>query len=387
MKRITSIDFVRGLIMIIMALDHVREFMHVTSLTQSPTDLQTTTAGIFFTRWITYLCAPTFVFLSGLSAYISLKRHNNLSGSRKFLLTRGLWLIVLEFTVINFALWFDVHFRVFILEVICAIGAGFIVLSLLLKLSSRIIGIIGLCIIFGHNLLQGISLTGSHALNAIFSILFRPNVMAVTPHLTFIVAYPLIPWLGIMLVGFACGPFYDMPAARRKKLLWRIGAAALVLFCILRFFNVYGDPSKWSEQKTPLFTFLSFMNIVKYPPSLLFDLVTLGIMLLILCLADGHENRLVQVIAIYGKVPLFYFIIHLYLIHALMFVMLYLQGFGFHYYHFTLLSDGRPQSGSGVSLPVIYLIWAGVVVLLYPVCNWYAKYKAAHRDYQWLRYL
>jgi uncharacterized membrane protein len=387
MKRITSIDFVRGLIMIIMALDHVRDFMHLTSLTQSPTDLHATTAGLFFTRWITYLCAPGFVFLAGLSAYISLKRRNNLAGSKKFLLKRGLWLIVLEFTVINFALWFDIHFRVFILEVICAIGAGFIILSFLLKLRTGVIGIIGLCIIFGHNLLDSVSSAGNTALNTIFSIFFSPNVMTITPHLTFIVAYPLIPWLGIMLVGFACGPLYDMPAGKRRKLFWRIGAAALILFCVLRFANVYGDPSKWSVQKTPLFTFLSFMNIVKYPPSLLFDLVTLGILLLILCLADGRENKFVNVVAIYGKVPLFYFVIHLYLIHTLMFVMLYLQGFGFHYYHFTLLSNGRPASGSGVRLRVIYLIWAGVVLALYPVCYWYAKYKAAHPDYPWLRYL
>ena len=210
--------------MVIMALDHVRDFMHSASMSQSPTNLGTTTTLLFMTRWITHLCAPTFVFLSGISAYISFKRNNNLTESKKFLLKRGLWLVILEFTFVNFALWFDIHFRFMIMEVISAIGLSFIVLALLLKLPSRIIGIAGLIIIFGHDLLQGISIPSNPAVIFITSILFRPFLMQITPGFSFYTAYPLIPWLGIMLTGFACGEFFEIPAEKRNKIFlqdWR----------------------------------------------------------------------------------------------------------------------------------------------------------------------
>ncbi|HMH32427.1 MAG TPA: heparan-alpha-glucosaminide N-acetyltransferase domain-containing protein, partial [Puia sp.] len=230
MKRIHSIDFTRGLVMVIMALDHVRDLMHVTSLNQAPTNLQTTTTGLFMTRWITHLCAPTFVFLSGVSAYISFSRLGNRTASRNFLFNRGLWLVILEFTVVNFALWMDIHFRTLIMEVICAIGVGFIVLSFLLKLRARSIGIIGLVIIFGHNLLQGISFPANPVLNTIASVLFAPNMLRVPPEFTFLVGYPLVPWLGILLLGFACGKLFDLPLARRKKIFRQLGIASLLFF-------------------------------------------------------------------------------------------------------------------------------------------------------------
>jgi uncharacterized membrane protein len=387
MKRINSIDITRGLVMVIMALDHVRDFMHSTSMSQSPTNLQTTTTLLFMTRWVTHLCAPTFVFLSGVSAYISFKRKNNLSESRAFLLKRGIWLVILEFTFINFALWYDIHFRLMIMEVISAIGLSFIVLSFLLKLSSRTIGIIGLIIIFCHNLLQGINIPSNPVAIFFSSVLFRPFMMNITPDLSFFTAYPLVPWLGIMLSGFACGEFFEISSEKRNKVFLRIGLATLSLFTIIRFINLYGDPSVWSKQKSVLFTFLSFINTTKYPPSLLFILLFLGIMFLILFISEKLNNRFTGILEVYGRVPLFYFVIHLFIIHSLMFVLLFLQGFGTKDLLFGVFNNGRPKTGGGVDLPAIYVIWLCIVVLLYPLCKWYGRYKSEHRENQLLRYL
>lgn len=387
MKRINSIDFVRGLVMVIMALDHIRDLMHTSSLTQNPTDLVTTTTGLFLTRWVTHLCAPIFVFLSGASAFISFKNSNNLAESKRFLLSRGIWLIVLEFTIINFGIWFDIHFQVLMMQVICAIGVGLIVLSFLLKFSPRNIGITGLVIIFSHNLLQGIGFPQNPALNFISSVLFAPNFFQITPNFAFLVSYPLIPWLGILLLGYGFGHFFSIPAEKRRKLFLQFGGGALLLFILLRFINIYGDPAPWSVQKTPLFTFLSFINVTKYPPSLLYTLVTLGIMFLVLAFVDGMKNKLIDIVSVYGKVPLFYYLIHWYLVHSIMLIMLLLQGFSLKDFNFAPFSFGRPQIGSGVELPVIYLIWLIVMIVLYPLCLWYGKYKAKHRDNWLLRYL
>ena len=361
--------------------------MHSTSMSQSPTDLLTTTTMLFMTRWVTHLCAPTFVFLSGVSAYISFKRNNNLSASRSFLLKRGIWLVILEFTLVNFALWFDIHFRLMIMEVISAIGLSFIVLSLTLKLPSRTIGITGLLIIFCHNLLQGIIIPSNPASIFFSSVLFRPFLLKITPELSFYTAYPLVPWLGIMFAGFASGEFFNLPPEKRSKIFLRIGLSALLLFIIIRCINVYGDPSPWSEQKSYLFTFLSFINTTKYPPSLLFTLLFLGITFIILFLSEQASNRFTEILMVYGKVPLFYFIIHLFIIHSLMFVMLFIQGFKSNDMMFGVFNNGRPQTGGGVTLPVIYLIWISVVIILYPVCRWYGKYKSENRENQFLRYL
>ena len=386
-NRISSIDVTRGIVMVIMALDHVRDFMHTSSMSQSPTNLQTTTTALFMTRWITHLCAPTFVFLSGLSAYIAYKRSNNLSESRRFLLTRGIWLVIIEFTIINFALWFDIHFRFEILEVISAIGLSFIILGLLLKLPSRIIGIAGIIIIFGHNLLQGVNLPANSAVSFIFSVLFRPSLFQITPSFSFYTGYPVIPWLGIMLAGFACGELFEIPAERRNKILIKTGLSILALFIIIRFINIYGDPAPWTKQKSTLFTFLSFINTTKYPPSLLFTLMIIGITFVLLFLSDKVKNKFTEIFSVYGKVPLFYFVIHLYIIHALMFVMLFLQGIKGKELQFGVFNNGRPKTGGGVDLAIIYLIWLGVVIILYPVCKWYGRYKSEHKENKLLRYI
>ena len=386
-KRISSIDITRGLVMVIMALDHVRDFMNITSMSQSPTDLQTTTTLLFMTRWVTHLCAPTFVFLSGVSAYIAFKKNNTISESRSFLFKRGIWLVILEFTFINFALWFDIHFRFMIMEVISAIGLSFIILSLIIKLPSRTIGIIGLLIIFCHNLLQSVTIPSNPVTIFFSSILFRPFLMQVTPGFSFFTAYPLVPWLGIMLAGFACGEFFEIPAERRTKIFLRIGLVTLSLFTIIRFINIYGDPSEWAIQKSSLFTVLSFINTTKYPPSLLFILLFLGITFLVLFISEKVKNRFSEFLMVYGRVPLFYFIIHLFIIHSLMFVILRIQGIGSNDMLFGAFNNGRPKTAGGVELPLIYLIWLSVVLLLYPVCKWYGRYKSEHKENKFLRYL
>jgi uncharacterized membrane protein len=212
-------------------------------------------------------------------------------------------------------------------------------------------------------------------------------MIQIGPNFSIYTAYPLIQWLGIMLAGFACGEFFDLSSEIRKKIFLRTGIAALSLFVIIRFINIYGDPSSWSVQKTPLFTFLSFINLTKYPPSLLFILLFLGLTFMTLFISEKINNGFSNILAAYGKVPLFYFIIHLFIIHSLMFAMLYIQGFGNKDFLFGALKNGRPATGGGVQLPLVYLIWLSVVLLLYPVCKWYGRYKSQHKENKLLRYL
>lgn len=386
MKRQPSIDIVRGIVMVIMALDHVRDLMHIDSITQSPTDLATTSPLLFFTRWITHLCAPIFVFLAGTSVYLSLQNKNNAAETRLLLLKRGLWLILLEFTVVNFGLFFDIGFHTLLFEVIAAIGFGFVVLSLLLKVRSQTLGIVGLVIIFFHNLLPIIPFAENSILKTILTPLFGPAVFPFAGK-AFIMGYPPIPWLGIMLVGFATGKLYELAEAQRKKLFLKISLSALALFLVIRFINIYGDPSLWTTQKDSVFTFLSFMNVTKYPPSLLFCLITLGIMFLLLAFAEQFHNTVKKITLVYGKVPLFYFVVHFYVIHILTLFMLFSQGFNWSQLEFASGTFGRPKSvESGLTLWSIYGIWIFVVALLYKPCQWFGKYKA-EKNHWWLKYI
>lgn len=386
MKRIHSIDIVRGLVMIIMALDHTRDIIHVSSLVHQPTDLANTTPALFFTRWITHLCAPTFVFLSGASAYISYKKSGDLAATRRFLLTRGLWLVLLEFTLVNFGVWFDVHFSIWLFDVIATIGCGFIILSLLLKASVRTIAIAGLSIIFLHDLVLLIPSAPTSFFSSWIMPLFRPAGVPFGAGRLFLMAYPPIPWLGILLTGFAGGKLFELSLEKRRSVFLKLGLLSLMLFVLIRALNIYGDPFPWSPQRTPLFTFLSFVNITKYPPSLVFCLATLGIMFLLFALVEGVHNRLTRIATVFGQVPLFYFLVHWYIIHPIMFLIVFWQGYkGADLVFGTNM--GRPKGVSGVSLPYIYLIWILVVVLLYPVCKWYGRYKLAHPEKRWLRFL
>lgn len=386
MKRLESIDFVRGLVIVIMALDHARDLMHTTSMTQDPTDLNTTTPILFMTRWITHLCAPIFVFLAGTSAYLMFKNQNNLSETRHFLLTRGLWLIFLEFTVIGFGIWFDVLFRTLLFQVIFAIGFSFIILSFSLKLKSRTIGIMGLIIILTHNLIALFQLNGTEGIGAAISALFMPNVIPLG-HVTLASMYPVIPWLGIMFLGFGFGEVFELSSKTRKKILFKAALISFLIFIILRTFNFYGDPALWSPQKSVLYSFLSIINVTKYPPSLLYDALTLGIMFFILGLSEGKSTPFTRFFVTYGRVPLFFYILHWYLIHTSMLIMVLMQGIAWKDVQFGTFSFGRPTSGVGLELPFVYLFWIAVILLFYPLCRWYGQYKAQNRDKKWLSYL
>ncbi len=387
MKRITSIDFVRGLVMVIMALDHTREIVHVTASTQSPTDLNTTTVGLFFTRWITHLCAPTFVFLSGTSAYLSLQNQSNFSESRSFLFKRGLWLILLNFTIINIGVFFDPTLSVLFSQVIAAIGFGFIGLAILLKLPARTLMIIGLIIIFSHDVFQSVSFPQGSVLSFVWTLFMSVGFFQLTPHFGFLATYAFIPWLGIMLVGYGCGELFTLESVKRKKLFLQIGFGALTLFALLRTFNVYGDPNQWKFQRDGIFSFLSFINTTKYPPSLLYTLMILGITFLLLSVLDSVKTKFTDIISVYGKVPLFYYLIHWYIIHVVAIGIFLMQGIHFSEIEFRGFGFGRPKTGGGLDLLGTYAVWFSVVAVLYPFCKWYSNYKLEHKENKWLRYL
>ena len=387
MKRIASIDITRGIVMIIMALDHVRDLMHVHSITQSPTNLATTTPALFFTRWITYLCAPAFVFLAGTSAYLSFRRNNNIQKSRGFLLKRGIYLIALELIVVNFLLFFDPFYHTIIFEVIAAIGFGFVVLGLLLPVQSVIIGVMGLVIIFCHNLTSFLPLANNTIGKNLVGFFFNQGAFPLSSGNVFVMAYPPLPWLGIMLAGFGCGKLFEWEQEKRSRLFLKISLGALLLFIAIRFINMYGDPVPWSTHKSAVFTFLSFMNVTKYPPSLLFCLITLSVMFFMLAFTEKPRSKLSEIAAVYGRVPLFYFLLHFLLIHLVMLALMFLQGIPWSQMDFASGNFGRPKGmESGVALWLVYLIWIGVVGLLYKPCLWFGNYKSAHPKW-WLRYI
>lgn len=384
MKRVQSIDLVRGIVMIIMALDHTRDMFHETATTIDPLDLTKTTTAAFLTRLITHLCAPTFVFLSGVSAWLSMRNRKDVSSSRAFLLKRGLWLIILDVTLISLGIFYDLRFGIIMFQVIGAIGFGFLMIALLMGLPSRVVGFIGLAIIVLHNT---VTLLPSTGITMMLSPLFIQSLLPIGPDHNLLIGYPPIPWLGVILAGYGFAKNFLRPSAERKSLFLKLGIGSIALFVILRIINVYGDPNPWTSQSSPLFTVLSFLNVTKYPPSLMFDLLFLGIMFLLLRIFDkvGSEG-LAGAVKIYGKVPMFYYLIHWHLLHLLMFIVLAIQGYGPKDYSFGF-NMGRPQAPNGLPLWGAYLVWIFVVVIMYPLCAWYNKYKIEHPEKTFLRYL
>ena len=384
MNRIEKIDIVRGIVMVIMALDHVRDILHVDALTQNPTNLNYTTPILFFTRWITHLCAPTFVFLAGTSAFLYFSKTKSVAVTRSYLIKRGLILILLEFTIINFGLFFDAGFHSLVFQVIATIGFGMIILGILISLNPKTIGIIGLIILVFHNLTPLIPFAESSVLKTIFTPLFAPTAFPLFSGITFIMGYPPVPWLGILLVGFASGKFF---LESSNKPFLKLALVSISLFFLLRFINIYGDPVPWSTQKSFVFTLLSFFNLTKYPPSLLFSLLTLGIMFLLITITPKINEKVKNILIIFGKVPLFYFIVHFYLIHLITLVVLFAQGFHWDQFSFASGTFGRPQNvESGLTLGWVYIVWLMVIFLMYFPSKWYAGYKAKHK-YFWLKYI
>ena len=385
--RLESVDVVRGVIMILMALDHTRDFFGQTSI--SPTDLSQTTISLFFTRWITHFCAPVFFLLTGTGAYLSLRKKSKRQLSR-FLFTRGLWLIFLEVVLFRcLGLQFNFDYHLTLLDVLWALGWAMIVLSALVHLPTPVVTGFGVVLIAGHNLLDRIQ-----SANPVWTILHSLNFIVSTPRYSVFVAYTLIPWVGVTAVGYGLGQIYaSTPQAwtsdRRRAFLLRAGLGTTAAFVVLRAINLYGDPGRWSTQKSAAFTVLSFLNTNKYPPSLLFLLMTLGPALLFLWAVDGGTPRFLRPALVLGKVPMFYYLLHFPLIHLLAVVVCFAR-YGHAYWMFESPTiDKFPFTqppGWGYSLPVIYLIWASVVVALYPLCRWFAALKQRRSD-AWLSYL
>lgn len=385
-NRLNSIDFTRGLVIVIMALDHIRDLLHTTSFSQDPVDLSTTTPTLFMTRWITHFCAPVFVFLAGVSAYLMTKSHNDLSKTRRFLFTRGLWLVFLEITVVGFGIWADIQFRTILLQVIFAIGMGFMILSVLIKLRAGILGGVGLAIILLHDALPALSFPDNKTAEFLWSLFLQRGFFKLDETHGLIIGYSVIPWLGIMLFGFGFGKVFALSAEKRRKTLLLSGSIALLVFIFFRAFNLYGDPHPWSLQQSPVFSFLSFISVSKYPPSLLYASVTLGIMFFVLLAAEGVNNRFTRFFITYGRVPMFFYLMHWYIVHISMFVIIIAQGASWQQMPFGVMNFGRPD-GMGVTLPFVYLYWVCMVLFMYPLCRWYGKYKAANRHKIWLSYL
>jgi uncharacterized membrane protein len=379
--RIESIDVVRGVIMILMALDHVRDFFGNSGL--NPTDPATTTIPLFFTRWITHFCAPVFFLLTGTGAYLSLRKQTKRELSR-FLFTRGLWLIFLELTVTRCLGWqFNFDYHVTMLIVLWALGWAMIVLSALVYLPASVVTTFGVVMIATHNLLDSIDSS-----NPLWSILHSPNVIVNHPGRVVRVIYVLIPWVGVTAAGYGLGQIYSWPSARRKAFLLPLGAGLSATFVVLRGINVYGDPLRWSTQKSAAFTALSFLNTTKYPPSLLYLLMTLGPALLFLWVVDARTPQWRRPALTVGKTPMFYYLLHIPLIHLLAIAVCYVR-YGQVHWMFESPTLRQfpitPPPGWGYSLPIVYLVWGVVVITLYPFCRWFADLKRRRSD-AWLSY-
>lgn len=383
-KRIESIDFLKGLVMVIMALDHVRDYFHADAYSFDPADPNQSNLPLFFTRWITHFCAPTFSFLAGTSAFFIGKRKTKKELS-SFLLKRGIWLVLIELTIVNFAWYFDLQFRTFGLLVIWSVGVSMITLALLIHLPKNAILTLSLILIFGHNLFDTVNIT-----NLFWGILHRQTFYPLNDHTTLLVGYPLVPWIAIMSLGYYFGSFYDgsYTAQDRKKTFTIIGIAALLLFIGLRATNLYGDPKPFIQFDSIPKNIISFLNPTKYPPSLLYVLMTLGGAILFLGNAEKLRGRLVSFFSTFGRVPFFYYILHLYLIHFLALFFAELSGAGWQKLILSTWINFEPNiKGYGFSLLVVYLVWIAVILMLYPLCKRFDKYKMNHKEKWWLSYL
>ncbi|WP_431126787.1 DUF1624 domain-containing protein [Flagellimonas flava] len=386
-KRIKSIDMLRGLVMIIMALDHVRDYFHADAYFFDPSDLTQTNVPLFWTRFVTHFCAPVFVFLAGTSAFFVGQRRNKKSLS-VWLLKRGIWLIIAEFTIIKLAWMFKLDYSGVLLQVIWVLGMGMIVLAGFVHLPKKLGLVICLVAVFGHNLLDSVAPTTPFA-TGLWSFLHVFNLVDLG-FIKVFVGYPLIPWVFVMPLGYYFGAFYkpSFDPKLRISRLFQIGLGLTLLFFALRAINIYGDSYHWATQDSVGLTIASFFNITKYPPSLHFLLITLGPSLVFLALAENWQNKWTEKMVVIGRVPMFFYIVHIYVIHALAVIAAMMTGFSFSDMVIDLWITLQPQlQGYGFKLWVVYLIWVVLIIALYPICSWYNNYKTAHREKWWLSYL
>jgi uncharacterized membrane protein len=363
--RISSIDLLRGIIMVIMALDHVRHIWHADAHLHDPEDISTTTPILFFTRWITHYCAPVFIFLAGTSAFLYSQKPN--SHPSRFLFTRGIWLIFLEITIFSFG-WQLQFSNTILLLVIWAIGISMVFLSVMIKLPYYAVLATGLILVFFHDLTDGFTPEKGTAFEVIWTLLHKPGNITINEHLNFFVLYSVLPYFGLICLGYCLGKLFlpETEPAKRKKFLVTTGFSCLCLFVVLRAFNLYGDPEPFIARPDLTHSILAFLRVSKYPISLLFTLMTIGPALIFLGLSGNVKGKVPDFFIVFGKVPMFYYILHIYLIHV------------------TARLLGANNS---VSLSMVYLIWVIVILVLYFPCKWYAKYKYSHPEKRWLSYL
>ena len=365
--RIGSVDTLRGLVMVIMALDHTRDFFSTTGF--NPREV--TEPLLFLTRWVTHFCAPTFILLAGLSAFLY-GRGKSLGELSRFLLVRGLWLILIDLTLINFGWRFELDLYRLSAGVIFVIGVSMVVLSALIWLPRWALASLVLLMLAGHNLLDNVRAEDLGEASGAWHVLHEPGLVPLGDGVTLYILYPLVPWIGVMASGYLLGPVMQLDQGKRQRILLGLGAAITVGFLVLRATNVYGDPTPWAPQDTWLSTILSFLNCEKYPPSLLYLMMTLGPALILLALFEQVRGALASFLATFGRVPFFYYVVHIYLIHALAVATAFaLTG--------ALTTTPRNQLQPDGRL----FVWMIVVVLLYPICRWFAELKESGSGWWW----
>lgn len=384
-KRIDSIDLLRGIVMIIMALDHVRDFFHIDAITGNPTDPNTTTPILFFTRWITHFCAPVFVLLAGTSAFLA-GRTKSKKALSVFLIKRGVWLMIADLLVFNLFLSFDPGYHMISISILFVTGLSMVLLAGFIFLPISAICLIGLLIVAGHNLLDDFNATNPQNISFWWGFLHQQFIKVYAPGRIFGGFYPLIPWPGIMMLGYCMGTIFtpDFSASKRQRNLIYTGLSATLIFIGVRLMNTYGDLFPWKEGKNATATILSFFNVTKYPPSFLFCCMTLGPALVVLACLEKVKSSWSTIVVIYGRVPFFYYFVHFFLVHFLCTVLFFVTGHSLSEATGTMMYF-RPVN-FGFSLSIVYLIWIGIVVIMYPLCKMYSRYKASHTHW-WLSYL
>lgn len=378
--RLNSIDLLRGLVLMVMALDHTRDFFGASAM--NPRDVAE--PALFMTRWVTHFCAPIFVLLAGMSAWLYGARGRSTGELSRFLLTRGFWLIAIEFTVVRLGWMFAFNLDYFIMQVIFAIGASMVVLAALVHLPRWAIATIGVAMIAGHNALDGIKAEDFGALGFVWNILHQPALLTSADGARLFALYPLIPWIGVMAAGYALGPLFKAERTARVQWLVLLGVVVTASFVSMRATNLYGDPQPWVAHESALATVLSFINAEKYPPSLIYLTMTLGPGLLLLALFETARGRVVDTVVTFGRVPFAYYIAHIYLIHALAIGYVWSTG-GDASWLMGVFPPEKPV-GYGLGLAGVYAVWLAVLVMLYPLCRWFVALKQRRNDW-WLSYL
>ena len=386
--RLCEIDMLRGLVIALMALDHVRDYFLSGSFAFSAVDPDRSYAALYATRWITHLCAPTFVFLAGVSAFLQAAKGKSVPQLSRFLLVRGLWLVAIEVTVIGLA-WSFVLPPPLFLQVLWAIGCSMVALAALVWLPRTAVLVIGIAIVAGHNLLDPLKPDDFGALALAWKFLHVGGRLSVGDVPIGFVSYPVLPWIGVMALGYGLGPVFLQPAEKRDRTLVILGGAMIVLFVLLRGFNLYGDPVPWTPREETMRSVMAFLNVRKYPPSLLYVLATLGIAFALMPLLARLRGPMAHVLQTFGAVPFFFYVVHIYVVHALAIGANAALGRDVSGFFDFFGNSGRASAQYaqlGFPLIGVYVAWVIILALLYPLCRRWAELKRARKDW-WLSYL